>query len=370
MKSRSSPKFSTQRIAQLLLRVMALIILVTMVSCNFSASEEDKDLEKTQTEISAQQTDLAEGDTGDTAATIAAQQATIDAAQAAQAAQATQAALQATQLVPPPGTTPLAPPQLPPGFTPGAPMPPQPPPANFNEMMANAAVLLFEDIVVDPSQSPYVQRTLKAMNIQNVKNDGNAVGWLLSDLRGSAPGGRPWDLVIIAQESRDAVSGEFYDALISLLNQGTAVILEDWNLGNVAEGVIKPTLVKCGVYAYPWVNMGALGDPNIFIMWPLGIPHPVMSDPNSGFKFTRVRDYWAWSIFLGTKMALTGTGDANLLVGTKSQEKYQDGTLAVCMGGRLTIQGFSSHNFEFDTMYPVWENYIYNALKVKLLGGS
>jgi hypothetical protein len=256
----------------------------------------------------------------------------------------------------PPGTTPMVPPGAPPA-------------GDFNQFMKNAAVLLYEDIIVDPSQGRYIKKTLEGMGIQTFKDDGNAMGWLKSDMLGMAPGGRPWDLVIIAQESRDSVSGEFYEALNGLLQQGTSVILEDWNLGNVAEGAVAPVLASCGVYAYPWVNMNPTGDASVFLMWPLGIPHPVLTQPNSGMTFTRVRDYWAWAIFLGSKMALTGTGDAALLLGTDSKERYKDGTLAVCMGGRLTIQTFCSHNFEFNTMYPLWANYIFNALQVRMAGG-
>jgi hypothetical protein len=359
-----SRRTSIHHVMQVLSRILVLLVLVTAFGCNFIAAGNDQaSLENTQTALSAQQTDLAEGGGEDTNATIAAVQATID----AQNLLLTQAAMQ-----PPPGTTPLVPPGMPPETTPMAPtgMPPGAPPSgDFNQFMKNAAVLLYEDIVVYPSQARYIQKTLDAMGIQTVKDDGNAMGWLKSDLLGMAPGGRPWDLVIIAQESRDNVSGEFYDALANLLQQGTSVILEDWNLGNVSEGAIAPTLVKCGVKAYPWVNMQPSGDPSVFIMWPLGIQSPILSTPNSGMTFTRVRDFWAWEIFLGTKFANSGTGEAALLLGTNTKEKYMDGTLAVCMGGRLILQGFCSHNFEFETMYQLWENYIYNALQVRMAGG-
>jgi hypothetical protein len=354
----SSRKTMIHRITQVLSYIFIMVILITAFGCNFIAEEDDQEsLENTQTALSAEQTDLAEESGDDVNATIAAQQATID----AQAAQATQAAMQ-----PPPGTTPLVPPAMPPGTTPMAPV--VPPSGDFTQMMQTAAVLLYEDIVAMPSESRYVQKTLKAMGIQSVKDDGNAVGWLKTDMLGSAPGGRPWDLVIIAQEARGTVSGEFYEYLGSLLQQGTSVILEDWNLGNVVEGAIGPTLAKCGVYAYPWWTF--TGNINDVVMWPLGIPHPVLSQPNSGLAFTRARDTWLYFGQLGSQMALTGSGDAALLLGTKTQEKYKDGTLAVCMGGKLTVQGFSSHSFEFNTMYPLWENYIYNALQVRLLGGS
>jgi hypothetical protein len=365
----SSRRTVMQPITRILSCVLVLVIMTTALGCNFIAEDTDEEsLESTQTALSAEQTDLAEQSGGDINATIAAQQATID----AQAAQATQVAM-----VPPPGTTPLVPPEMPPGTTPLVPpgmpgttpmAPVAPPSGDFTQMMKTASVLLYEDIVAMPAESRYVLKTLQSMGIQSVKDDGNAVGWLKTDLLGSAPGGRPWDLVIIAQEARGTVSGEFYQYLGNLLQQGTSVIVEDWNLGNVVEGAVAPTLAQCGVYAYPWWSF--TGNINDVVMWPLGIPHPVLSQPNSGLAFTRARDTWLTFGQLGSQLALTGKGDAVLLLGTKTQEQYKDGTLAVCMGGRLIIQGFSSHSFEFMTMYPLWENYIYNALQVRLLGGS
>jgi len=365
MKTLYSKNKSFRTILQFLFRILTISLLIATVSCNFIAADtsDEESLQKTQTKLSAEQTDLA-GDSGEEdSPTEDSSNATLQ-AMSAQLTEAAALATQAAAMQPPPGTTPLVPAMTAPVAPPVA-----PPSGDVDQFIKNAAVLLFEDMVIDPSQSRYVKKTLEAMGIQNVKDDGNAIGWLKSDMLGSAPGGRPWDLVIIAQEWRDSVSGEFYDALGNLLNQGTSVILEDWHLGWVAEGAIAPTLAKCGVYAYPWVSQ-ELGDVNKLIMWPLGIPHPVMTTPNSGLSFTRVRDYWAWVPFVGTQLALTGTGDGVLLVGTKSQEQYRDGTVAVCMGGRLTIQGFCSHNFEFNTLYPLWENYIYNALLARMAGGS
>ena len=94
-----------------------------------------------------------------------------------------------------------------------------------------------------------------------------------------------------------------------------------------------------------------------------------MNDPNSGLKFTRARDKWLYTMDLGSLMALTGGGDAIFLLGQDAQSDFKDGALAVCMQGRLTLQTFSSHSFEWDTMYPLWENYITNALQVRFSGG-
>jgi hypothetical protein len=66
-------------------------------------------------------------------------------------------------------------------------------------------------------------------------------------------------------------------------------------------------------------------------------------------------------------MSLTGNGDAQLLVGTDGSNANSGGVLASCMSNRLTLMTFSSHSFPYNTMQPLWENMIYNALKTRAL---
>jgi hypothetical protein len=231
--------------------------------------------------------------------------------------------------------------------------------------MKAASILVYEDIVTDPTEYQYVKRTLDAMGLQYTW-DGNAMGRLKSHLLAGGPNGRPWDLVIIAAETRDYVSGEYFDYLTDILNQGSSVILEAWHLDAVSEGAISPILTKCGVQVYPYVP--ETGSTNDVVVWPLpnSNQHPLMLEPNSGMTFTKARDKWLWSFDLGSQMALTGNGDAQFLLGTDAQEPYKDGVLAVCMNGQFTLQTFSSHSFSYNIMYPLWENYIYNALRTRL----
>ncbi len=87
--------------------------------------------------------------------------------------------------------------------------------------MKNAKILVYEDIVVDPGETQYIKKTLDTMGL-NYKWDGNAVGRLKSDLLAGAPGGTPWDLVILGIEARGNVSGEYFEYLMDVINQGTA----------------------------------------------------------------------------------------------------------------------------------------------------
>jgi hypothetical protein len=301
-----------------------------------------------------------------TSAAMAAQLTAL--AQSTPQAAPQQAALD-TSMPPPAQPTPAAPPEQP---TPAAP-PPSPVPARANEdfdtWKQNAAILVYEDIVTDPKEALYIKDTLHNMGLQNVKWDGNAMGWLKTDLL-SSPNGKPWDLVIIASESRDDVSGEYFDYLSNVLGQGSSVILESWFLDDVSEGKVSPILAKCGVMVYPYVPK--TGTVNDVVMYPLpgGAAHSVLNEPNSGLSFTQARDTWLWTFDLGSLMASTGQGDAQLLLGTSPNKAGEDVTLAVCMNGQLTLQTFSSHSFPSSVMTPLWENMIDNALRVRHQSGG
>jgi hypothetical protein len=56
-------------------------------------------------------------------------------------------------------------------------------------------------------------------------------------------------------------------------------------------------------------------------------------------------------------------GDAVLLAGTNGVWKTDHGTLVSCLGGRLILQTFSSHEYNYGEVVQLWQNYIYQALK-------
>jgi hypothetical protein len=170
--------------------------------------------------------------------------------------------------------------------------------------------------------------------------------------------------VILAVEMRTDVSGEYFDYLNDVLDAGSSVIVEAWHLDEISQGAISPILSHCGVSVYQYPTEG--WDINDALIWPLpGSDSPLLQQPNSGMRFTKARDTWFYSFDLGSRMALTGQGDAQFLLGTNAQDSTRHGVLATCMKGQFTLQTFSSHTFPYDVMYPLWENYIYNALKVR-----
>jgi hypothetical protein len=356
---------------------VVLPLLLVAVGCNFSAKEADNgsspSLQQTQMALGVAQTLQAQSANGANA-TIAAQQATI-AAQSVQVTQAVvQAALQptaqpeqaATQA---PAEAPAPLPTEPP-VVPATPVVPAPSAANIKEQMKTASVLLYEDMVGDPTQTRFVKKTLDGMGIP-YKDDGNAVGWLKSDLLGSAPNGKPWDLVIMAIEMRGDVSGEYFDYLNDVLNKGTSVILEAWHLDEISQGSIGTILSQCGVVVSQYTPKTMTV--NDVILWPLpGMStNPLLSNPNNATKFTQANDTWISSGDLGSLIALDGTNkNTALLLGTNAQEPYKKGTLATCMGGQLILQTFSSHSFPYSVVGPLWQNYITNALQKRFMSGN
>lgn len=350
---------------------LIVLVLAQLTGCNL-VNLQSESLQDTEEALQKAQTKLAKEVEEDLEATIDAQQATIDAqsalelpviptatpdlaaTQVAEAVQMTLAAQPVTPGAPPPSAAVDTQPPPPPGT--------EAPTGDLNTLMKSASILLYEDIVNQTQYSRYAKIALDSMGL-SYKDDGSAKGWMKSDLLGGGPGGKPWDLIIAAIESRGEFQGEYFEYLSAALNQGSAVIIEAWHLDAISQGKASLILAPCGVKVYPYVPK--TGMPADIVMWPTGTLHPILSEPNSGMRFTNVLDTWLASGDLGSLMALTGSGDAQLLLSSKSTTKDRDGTLAVCKGGKLILQTFSSHSFNQDVMLLLWQNYIHNALKAR-----
>ncbi len=358
-------------------KVVILCLLLTLVSCNFTAPDDEEENgsnvnNETEIALGVEQTLLAQ-ESSNANATIAAQQATIQ----AQSILATSQAMQPPEQPPaeppveppPPVVQETQPPVVNPQPNPTAQSAQSPPAGDFDQWMKSAQILLFEDVVADPRKSRYVKDTLDSMDLR-YKNDGNAIGWLKNDLLAGSPAGKPWDLVIIAIEERGNVSGEYFEYLRDVLKNGSSVILEAWHLDAISEGKVSPILADCGVQVYPYFPKTMSLVDVIMYPYPAASAHPIMTDPNGGLSFTKSLNTWLWTGDLGSLMAYTGRGDAVFLLGTSPQDDVKDAGLAVCMGGQLTLQTFSSHSFSYRTIYPLWENYITNALRVRFAAGN
>jgi hypothetical protein len=248
---------------------------------------------------------------------------------------------------------------------------PEPEPTvDLQSKIKTANILLFEDMTNYLDTNRYVKDTLDLMGLSYV-DVGSAKGWLKEQLYSGGPEGKGWDLVIIAAESKSSgAAGEYFDYVLDMIDQGVPVIFEVWYLDQMHGGAASTLLTRCGVeYEGDMIKLPA----NRMVMFPLDSTNPILQEPNSGLSFTDTQSYW-WddsgkkSYDTGDLVQTTMSGDAKLLIGTVANEKNTHGTLTVCMDNHLIMQTFSSHNLTFNAMHPLWENYIYNALKVRFQG--
>lgn len=375
-------------IARFKIALILFTFLFTTYGCSFSIdSGSNSKLQETQAALTIQETQISQKVNENLQATLAAQQAALEAQAAQQQAAsmaATQVALsvQATvaaaqpaavvqaapaEVVAPPAAAPVVPVQEPAAQPPAAQapvqvLPPAQPAMDMESLMKSANIVIYEDMVNVPEVYPYVKRTLDKMGL-NYKNDGSAKGWLKNDLLIGAKNGDPWDLVIIAVEYRGGISGEYFDYVMDVLNKGSSVIIEAYHLDQISQGTASTILATCGLNVKNYV--GKTRTLTDLVVWPISnASHPILNEPNSGLSFTKAVYYWPWSD-LGSLMNTTNTGDGQILLGLKPNERDKDGVLATCLDGQLTLMTMSSHSYSFQTIMPLWENMIYQALKTR-----
>ncbi|MEA4908386.1 MAG: hypothetical protein GYA17_20465 [Chloroflexi bacterium] len=232
------------------------------------------------------------------------------------------------------------------------------PEVDLKKQIQQANILVFEDIRGYPDLEPRVQRAIQTMDFSGGKivQVGDAVGNFMVELNSPTQ----WDLIIVAAEARSGVRGEFWDVILERVNQGSALIAEVWYLDDTAAGRISSLLGKCGIkYQRDWVrDEGA--DPLDYSMYWLDSGHELFSIYNSVGPLYTVTPYWIYDV--GDLIRLGSGGDATLLAGLYSYEKSSYGTLATCLDGQMIFQTFSSHDYRYDQVVPLWQNYIMYTL--------
>lgn len=298
----------------------------------------------------------------------------FDATKAVLELEATSMALQLTQSTmdnqakPPPTVAPtlvpaLAQPTAPAQVAPTTAPPPTEAPAmseDFDTWMKSASILLFEDMAGSIDRRRYVNQALNGMGLKYVDvND--ALGNYKNQILSGGPGGKGWDLIISAKELRDGVQGEFYIYLYDALNQGSGVIIEEWQMDDIGGGKLSRITGKCGVALDKnWIEY----DIEDHLIFPIDGTHPIHHTPNSGIALTNPTGYWIWTD-LGDRMKLTPGSEATPLWGLYPNTKNSALTAVVCIEDRLIIQTYSTHSYGEDRVIRMWENYIYNTLKAR-----
>ncbi len=279
--------------------------------------------------------------------------------QATQVALSVQATLTAQQNAPG-GATPV------PTAAAAATVAPPPPAAtstpslpDFETWMRSANILVYEDMVAAGDVRRYIPDALNGLGLNYVDTK-DALGNFKSQLLAGAPGGQPWDLIISAKEMRDALSGEFYQYMNDALADGSAVIIEEWNADGIINGKLALIFSRCGIeFDQDWRRPSL----DAQVLYPIHGEHPIHHTPNEGIQLTNPTGYWTDE--LGDLIRLRPGSEAQLLWGTRPNVTDSAAVAAVCVDGRLIIQTYSTHGYGYDRVVPMWENYIYNALRAR-----
>ncbi len=311
------------------LNLAAGALVVAALACNMpSSSGGDTGMMETQMAVGVQQTSLA------------IQQATLNAAGsgAAQPVEAATFTPYPTYTPQPEGAADMA----------------SPTPQDIGALIKGANILIYEDAAGDPSLVPIVTNTVDAMNFSGgrVINVGDAMG----KFREYANSATEWDLIIVAAEVRSSFSGELFELLYDHIDNGGAVIIEVWYLNQVTHGKIAPILSDCGVGFFRDWERDTVYDPYKYSIFWLDTSHPLLSTPNT------VRapsyPYPVWFGDAGDLLDLAPGGDAVLVGGLYQNRNSDYGVLASCLDGRMVLQTFSSHDYDWELIQPLWENYI------------
>ena len=273
-------------------------------------------------------------------------QATLNAQIATQAAQPTDS--------PPPTNTVEVPVSEPPAAQPTTEPPAVAQPGDIDALIQDSKILLFENVTKIPLPR-YIKQALDNLGLsRNYVDTKDAIGTFKAELLS----GTDWDLVLVGVEARSSIEGEFFDYFNEQVNKGTGLVLEIWDLDEIAGAKATSFLSSCGVKVQSdWY------DPPLTArsIWWLYGESPVFHEPNEGMSLVNYNPYWAGDA--GDLLKISNGSDAVMLAGTYAQEKNSYGVLATCHENRVIIQTYSSHDYRQDDVVRLWENFIYNTLQ-------
>jgi hypothetical protein len=234
-----------------------------------------------------------------------------------------------------------------------------PPTLEEQRLLKSAKILLFEDM----SASRYIRLVKEALDEAGYfyLDVGSAKGWFKSQLLS----GVDWDLVIAAAEAEREFGGEFFEYIDAHLERGAAVIIENWDLDNAPLGRVKPILDRCGVsFQSDWY------EPEMRVFYWTDPADPILNYPNqlsSGLRNTPRLWHGDIGDLLEVKPRTQSSmgmqsGEAVILASDNHSSLNDHGLLVSCVGGRMILQTFRSHEYHHDDMVALWQNYIYQTL--------
>ncbi len=231
--------------------------------------------------------------------------------------------------------------------------PPPPVEQDIQALIDSSNILVYEDMASDYQYITVVARALKSVGGHH-EYVGDAMGTFMDKLNS----GTQWDLIIVAAEARDAISGDYWTELKDKVDDGAALVAEAYYLNDISDGKIAPFLRECGVDVQGDWQAGG-GNRIDYGMYWVDPSNPVFNTPNRVIRFGAWLTDPAWPFGdIGDFLEVTDSSKAELLASLVQGEDSKKGLITSCMDGRVIFQTFSSHNYPTNDMVALWENYI------------
>jgi hypothetical protein len=233
-------------------------------------------------------------------------------------------------------------------------------PQDINSFIATAKVLIYED-VAGTSLVPIVKRAADFLGLKNYTHVGDDIGKFMQ----LASGTTAYDLIVVAAEDKAIFKGELFDSVIAQMDRGASLVVEVWYLDKIINGRVRPLMDRCGVdYYQNWVRNAGYNRDDYVLFW-IEPTNPIFNTPFVEEPFYRLAYYWSGDV--GDLMELTANSTAHQLAAPLSPYYTRDhGVLYSCIDGRMILQTFSTHDYAYDDMLHIWENYMYNTLKARM----
>lgn len=178
-----------------------------------------------------------------------------------------------------------------------------------------------------------------------------------------------WDLIIYAREDREYLEGHIIRKLYDHLKAGSSLIIELWNLDEDYDDYasISALFRECGITFQRDFDPANQDEQ---VLYAHNSSHPIHTQPNDNIRLNYVLDTWEFDEFggpgdYGDLVELIPGGKAQILFGHNNNNDRVSGTVVVCFDNRLIIQTHGTHSYGQNRSVPLWENYIYNALRAR-----
>lgn len=231
----------------------------------------------------------------------------------------------------------------------------------FDDWKEDVNILLYDNMYLFNNSGNMISVALDGLGFgDNTTNVKDAMGTFLTQLNS----GTQWDLIIVGGEFRDAISGDYFDMVADQVDNGVSVIIEIWYIDQVYHGRVQPLMQRCGIALDRDWQMAQNANLNDYLVYLLDPSDPLFSNPNTISLLSPTFSHW-WILDVGDLVKKVPGSDAKLMAGAYPKEYSSYGLIAECMDGRMIWQTFSTHNYKYNDMINLWQNYIINTLQAR-----